>query len=160
MGRGRGRSERRSHDATVGRSADTGRQGPAMSRLLPFLLVGVGGFVGANARYILAKWVGSMSAARFPLGTVLVNISGSFLLGLLAGLLAARIVPQSDNVRLALGVGLLGAFTTFSTFEFETHALLEDGAWLPALANVAVSLIFGFLAVRAGLVLARGWFAG
>ncbi len=131
-----------------------------MSRLLPFLLVGVGGFVGANARYILAKWVGSMSAARFPLGTVLVNISGSFLLGLLAGVLAARIVPQSDNVRLALGVGLLGAFTTFSTFEFETHALLEDGAWLPALANIVVSLVVGLLAVRAGLVLARSWFAG
>jgi CrcB protein len=131
-----------------------------MSRLLPFLLVGVGGFVGANARYILAKWVGTMTAARFPLGTVLVNISGSFLLGLLGGVLAARIVPQSDNVRLALGVGLLGAFTTFSTFEFETHALLEDGAWLAALANILVSLVVGLVAVRAGLVLARSWFAG
>jgi len=102
-----------SDDAAVGGGPGAGRQGPALSRLLPFLLVGIGGFVGANARYILAKWVGSMSAARFPLGTVLVNISGSFLLGLLAGVLASRIVPQSDNVRLALGVGRLGAYTPF-----------------------------------------------
>jgi CrcB protein len=75
-------------------------------------------------------------------------------------LLAARLVPQSDNVRLAIGVGVLGAFTTFSTFEFETHALFEDGRWLPALANIFVSLFVGLLAVRAGLLLARSWFAG
>jgi fluoride exporter len=131
-----------------------------MNRLLPFLLVGVGGFVGANARYIVAKWVGSLTAARFPVGTFVINVSGSFLLGLLGGLLAARLVPQSDNVRLAIGIGFLGAFTTFSTFEFETHALFEDGVWLPALTNIFVSLFVGLLAVRAGLVLARSWFAG
>ena len=131
-----------------------------MNRLLPFLLVGAGGFLGANARYVAAKWVGTVVAGRFPLGTFLVNISGSFLLGLLGGLLAGKIVPQSDNLRLALGVGFLGAFTTFSTFEFETHALLEDGVWLTALANIVLSLFFGLLAVRAGLVLAKSWFVG
>jgi CrcB protein len=131
-----------------------------MGRLLPFLLVGIGGFVGANARYVVAKWVGALTAGPFPLGTFLVNVSGSFLLGLLGGLLAARLVPQSDNVRLALGVGFLGAFTTFSTFEFETHALFEDGVWLTALTNVFLSLFLGLLAVRAGLVLAKNWFGG
>lgn len=131
-----------------------------MQRLLPFLLVGVGGFLGANARYLTAKWVGTLIAGRFPLGTFLVNISGSFLLGLLGGVLAGRLVPQSDNVRLALGVGFLGAFTTFSTFEFETHALFEDGIWLPALTNIFVSLFVGLLAVRAGLVVAKAWFVG
>jgi CrcB protein len=131
-----------------------------MNKWLPFLLVGVGGFLGANARYVTARWVGTLVDARFPLGTVLINVSGSFLLGLLGGLLTARLVPHSDDVRLALGVGFLGAFTTFSTFEFETHALLEDGVWPVALANIVVSLVIGLLAVRAGLVVAKSWFIG
>jgi CrcB protein len=131
-----------------------------MSRLLPFLLVGVGGFLGANARYVTAKWVGTWVDARFPLGTFLINMGGSFLLGLLGGLLAAKLVPRGDDVRLALGVGFLGAFTTFSTFEFETHALFEDGVWLTALTNIFLSLFLGLLAVRAGLVVAKAWMVG
>jgi CrcB protein len=127
---------------------------------LPYLLVGVGGFLGANARYVTSRWIGTWVDARFPLGTFLVNMSGSFLLALLAGLLAGRIVPRSDDVRLALGVGFLGAFTTFSTFEFETHALFEDGVWLPALTNIFLSLFLGLLAVRVGLVAAKSWFGG
>jgi CrcB protein len=131
-----------------------------MSRVWPFLLVGVGGFLGSNARYLTAKWADTLVAGRFPLGTFLINISGSFLLGLLGGVLAARIVPQSDNVRLALGVGFLGAFTTFSTFEMETHALLEDGIWWTAAMNIVASVVLGLIAVRAGLVVARAWFGG
>ena len=131
-----------------------------MNRLWPFVLVGVGGFLGANARYVAAKWIGAWVDARFPLGTFLINMSGSFLLGLLGGLLAARLVPRGDDVRLALGVGFLGAFTTFSTFEFETHALFEDGVWLTALTNMFLSLFLGLLAVRAGLVVARSWMVG
>jgi CrcB protein len=131
-----------------------------MGRLLPFVLVGVGGFLGANARFVAAKWIGTWVDARFPLGTFLINMSGSFLLGLLGGLLAARLVPRGDDVRLALGVGFLGAFTTFSTFEFETHALFEDGVWLTALTNIFLSLFLGLLAVRAGLVVAKSWMVG
>lgn len=131
-----------------------------MARWLPYVLVGAGGFLGANARYIVARAVGSLVDARFPLGTFVVNVSGSFLLGLLGGLLAGRLIPQSDNVRLAVAVGFLGGYTTFSTFEFETHALLEDGVWLTAFANMFASLLVGLLAVRAGLVVAKTWFAG
>ena len=131
-----------------------------MNRLLPFLLVGIGGFLGANARYVTAKWVGTWVDARFPLGTFLINMSGSFLLGLLGGLLAAKLVPRGDDVRLALGVGFLGAFTTFSTFEFETHALFEDGVWLTALTNIFLSLFLGLIAVRAGLIVAKAWMVG
>ena len=131
-----------------------------MDRLLPFVLVGVGGFLGANARFVTAKWIGTWVDARFPLGTFLINMSGSFLLGLLGGLLAARLVPRGDDVRLALGVGFLGAFTTFSTFEFETHALFEDGVWLTALTNIFLSLFLGLLAVRAGLIVAKAWMVG
>jgi len=128
-----------------------------MQRFLPYLLVGVGGFLGANARYVAARWVGNAVDARFPLGTFLINVSGSFILGLLGALLAERLVPHGDDVRLALGVGFLGAFTTFSTFEYETNALLEDGAWLTATSNVVLSLVVGLLAVRVGLVLGKSW---
>jgi CrcB protein len=131
-----------------------------LGRLMPYLLVGVGGFVGANARFIVAKLTDRWVDGHFPLGTFVVNILGSFLLGFLGGLLAARLVPHSDAVRLALGVGFLGAFTTFSTFEFETHALFEDGVWLPALTNIFFSLFLGLLAVRAGIVAAKSWLAG
>jgi CrcB protein len=131
-----------------------------MQRVLPFLLVGVGGFLGANARYVMAKWVGNLIDARFPLGTFLINVGGSFLLGVLGGLVSERLVPHGDHLRLALGVGFLGAFTTFSTFEYESHALFEDGLWLTALTNIFLSLFLGLLAVRAGLVAAKSWLAG
>jgi fluoride exporter len=128
-----------------------------MERFVPYLLVGIGSFVGGNARFILARWVGGMIDARFPLGTFLINVSGSFVLGLIGGLIAQRAIPNADAVRLALGVGFCGGFTTFSTFEFETNALLEDGVWLTAVMNVVLSLVAGLVAVRLGLVAARSW---
>ena len=129
-----------------------------IERLVPCLLVGAGSFVGGNARFIIGRWVGGMTDARFPLGTFLINVGGSFLLGFLAGLLATRALPHSDSLRLALGVGFCGGFTTFSTFEYENHALFEDGLWLPAVANMALSLVAGLLAVRLGIVAAKSWF--
>ena len=128
-----------------------------MERLMPYLLVGIGSFVGGNARYVLAKWVGGMIDARFPLGTFLINVGGSFALGLIGGLIAHRTIPHADAVRLALGVGFCGGFTTFSTFEFETHALFEDGVWLTAVTNMFLSLFAGLVSVRFGLVAATSW---
>jgi fluoride exporter len=131
-----------------------------MNRYWPVLFVGIGGFLGANARYLSARWIDAAVGGRFPLATFLINVSGSFLLGLLGGVLASRMVPHSDGLRLALGVGFLGAFTTFSTFEFETHALFEDGIWWTAVANVVLSVVVGLIAVRAGIVLAKSLFGG
>lgn len=128
-----------------------------MTTLMPYLLVGLGGFVGANARFVVARLVGAAFETRFPLGTFLVNVSGSFLLGVLGTIIALKVTPNSETMRLALGVGFLGAFTTFSTFEFETHALLEDGSWLLAVANMLASLFVGLIALRAGIVLAKTW---
>jgi CrcB protein len=128
-----------------------------MERWMPYLLVGVGSFLGGNARYLAGRWVGGLVDARFPLGTFLVNVSGSFVLGVIGGLLAARAVPHADAIRLALGVGFCGGFTTFSTFELETHALLEDGLWLTAVMNAALSVVAGLVAVRLGIVAARWW---
>jgi CrcB protein len=128
-----------------------------MAMWLPYILVGVGGFVGANARFILARGIGALIETRFPLGTFVVNTSGSFLLGVLGTIIALKMMPTSEATRLALGVGFLGAFTTFSTFEFETHALLEDGSWLLAATNMFASLFVGLIALRAGIVAARTW---
>lgn len=128
-----------------------------MAALMPYLLVGIGGFLGANARFVLARAIGTAVATRFPLGTFAINVTGSFLLGLLGTVVAARLTPSSESMRLALGVGFLGAYTTFSTFEFETHALVEDGAWVMGTANMALSLVVGFVAVRLGVVVARTW---
>jgi CrcB protein len=128
-----------------------------MAALMPYLLVGVGGFIGANARFIVARLVGALFETRFPLGTFLINVSGSFLLGVLGTVVAQKVTPNSESMRLALGVGFLGAFTTFSTFEFETHALFDDGSWLTATTNIFASLFIGLLAVRAGIVVARTW---
>jgi CrcB protein len=128
-----------------------------MSRWLPYVLVGVGGFVGANARFILARGIGALVETRFPLGTFIVNMSGSFLLGVLGAIIAQKVLPNSEAMRLALGVGFLGGFTTFSTFEFETHALFEDGSWLLAAMNMFLSLFVGLIAIRAGIVAARTW---
>jgi CrcB protein len=128
-----------------------------MERFLPYLLVGAGSFVGGNARYILGRWAGTLIDTRFPLGTFVINVGGSFVLGLIAGFLSTRSVAHSDALRLALGVGFCGGFTTFSAFEYETHALLEDGAWMAAAANVLLSLFAGLVALRLGLLAGRAW---
>lgn len=128
-----------------------------MSMWMPYLLVGLGGFIGANARFVVARLVGAAFETRFPLGTFVINVSGSFLLGVLGTVIALKVMPNSEAMRLALGVGFLGAFTTFSTFEFETHALLEDGSWLLATTNMIASLCVGLLALRAGIVVVKAW---
>jgi CrcB protein len=125
--------------------------------LMPYVLVSLGGMMGANMRYIIGRWTGALIETRFPLGTFVINVSGSFLLGVIGTLVARRLLANSDEIRLALGVGFLGAYTTFSTFEFETHALFEDGEWLTAMTNMFLSLFLGLLAVRAGIVITRAW---
>ena len=128
-----------------------------MSRAMPYLLVGAGGFAGAIARLLVARWVGVHADTRFPLGIFVINVSGSFLLGVLATLTASKAFSNPDAVGLALGVGFLGAFTTFSTFEFDTHALLVGGLWLTAAVNVIASVFVGLAAVRAGIAVARAF---
>jgi fluoride exporter len=128
-----------------------------MGSLMPYLLVGLGGFIGANTRFVVARLVGGLFETKFPLGTFVINVSGSFLLGVLGTLVSQKVMPNSESMRLALGVGFLGAFTTFSTFEFETHALFDDGSWLTATTNMFASLLVGLLAVRAGILVAKTW---
>lgn len=90
----------------------------------------------------------------FPLGTLAINVTGSFLIGLLMTLFTERFQPHT-NLRLLLVVGFLGGYTTFSTFEWETYAAVRDGAFWLGLANIAGSVTFGYLAVWLGALLAR-----
>lgn len=118
--------------------------------MIHILLVALGGAVGSAARYgvglAAARWLG----LGFPWGTLAVNVIG----GLAMGLLAARVGPEQENLRLLLGVGLLGGFTTFSAFSLETVRLMQQAPAHGAL-YVAASLILSVGACWAGLVLGR-----
>jgi CrcB protein len=117
-------------------------------------MIGIGGFLGAISRYGVALWIGQRWGRTFPLGTFLINISGSFLIGLLMSLLTERFMVN-PQWRLLLIVGFLGAYTTFSTFEYETGALVKDGEWMIAMLNVMLSVIVGFIALKLGEVMAK-----
>lgn len=119
-----------------------------------FLLIGGGALLGANARYWLNNYVAGRLGAAFPYGTLLINVTGSFLLGFVLVLIANRLVVD-PGYRLLIGTGFLGAYTTFSTFSYDTIALLEVGDFLPALWNVLGSVVLSLLAAYLGIVLAR-----
>lgn len=114
------------------------------------LLVFLGGTIGAPARYLLDRAVQRRHESVFPWGTLAVNLTGCLILGLLTG--AAQSLPK-DLVVFA-GTGVCGAFTTFSTFSFETTRLLEEGSLLEAGLNAFVSLLLGVVAAAAGFALA------
>jgi CrcB protein len=118
-----------------------------------YLLVMAGAAIGGLARYLLASAI----AARFPqrmwFGTVVVNITGCFLIGLVMTVLTQR--QTNPNWRLLLVVGVLGGYTTFSSFAYETYALIKDGDFGKGFINVAVSVIAGYLALWCGAILAR-----
>ncbi len=119
------------------------------------LLVGVGGGIGSIARYLLATWVQAVTRGNFfPWGTVAVNVSGCLVIGFLAGLQDPRNLI-SLNARLFLMIGILGGFTTFSTFGLETFNLLRAGHVPLALANVALQTLAGVLAVWGGYALSQ-----
>ncbi|MDA8343345.1 MAG: fluoride efflux transporter CrcB [Actinomycetota bacterium] len=113
------------------------------------LAVAAGGFVGAPARYLVDRAVTSRVTSDLPWGTFAINMSGSLLLGLLAGLSLGHRLPAIATSLLA--VGFCGAYTTFSTFTYETLVLVEDGRYLEAAANVAASVVTGLAAAAAGL---------
>lgn len=124
--------------------------------MYPFLLVGAGGALGAMARFGLSGLVGRLWPLSFPLATLLVNIVGSVLMGVLIGLLARFMPPQQAALRLFLAVGVLGGFTTFSSFSLDTIVLLERGAWLQAGLYVLISVVVCLIGLYLGLLMTRG----
>ena len=118
------------------------------------LTVGCGGFVGAAARYAIGGAVHRLIPTPFPLGTFLVNASGCFAIGLLATVLEER-VAIAPGLRLFWLIGVLGGYTTFSTFGFETIALLREGSVIAAAWNVLGQVTVGLVAVWIGMALGR-----
>jgi len=114
-----------------------------------WIFVTVGGATGALARYWLSGWVDETFAGFFPLGTLVVNVLGSFLLGF--GMQTMEAVPVSAEVRTMLTIGFLAAFTTFSTFSYETVMLLRDGDWTRATLYTGLSFVLGLTAVLVGI---------
>ena len=118
------------------------------------LLIGTGGALGANARYFLARWVTTLCGDKFPWATFVINISGSFILGLVMALSAPYLKEEiGQHIRLGVAVGFIGAYTTFSTFEYETFTLWQSSSLLLSLLNVLGSLVCGFVAVWSGIIL-------
>ena len=114
--------------------------------------VGLGGFLGANARYLLGGYISDRWGAVFPLGTFVINVTGSFILGFFLAYAQERswVAP---GARLLFAVGFVGAYTTFSTFEYETMRLIQNRELMLAALNVFGSLLAGTVAVFAGFIL-------
>jgi len=122
---------------------------------MAILLVGLGSLIGGILRYGLSTWVHRvLDNPWFPYGTLAVNAAGCLLIGFLAGMAETRTLFSSD-VRLFMFVGILGGFTTFSSFALETFALARDTQTLAALLNIALQLALGLVAVWMGNALAR-----
>lgn len=119
--------------------------------MLKYVMVGIGGFLGAIARFWLGGYVGDRMGSRFPWGTFIINCSGSFVIGFIITLLAER-THWSPNWRYLIPVGFVGAYTTFSTFEYETLRAMQDGNFVIAALNVVLSVVLGFVAVWIGIV--------
>jgi CrcB protein len=123
-----------------------------------FLLICFGGAVGTGARYLLSGWVLRSMGAGLPLGTLAVNAIGSFLLAVImhVGLTTGVLSPDA---RLVLGTGVMGGFTTYSTFNYETMQYMQEGAFTLAALNVAVTVVACLAAGGLGIAVGR-WLAG
>ncbi|SRR6266536_1610427 len=121
---------------------------------MEYLWVGLGGFFGANVRYILGVWIVGRVGPGFPFHTFLINVTGSLVIGLLMVLLTERFITD-PAWRLLLVVGFLGGYTTFSSYTFEALTLMEQGNWLAAAWYVIGSNGVGLAAAYLGMVLAR-----
>ena len=120
---------------------------------MTYLAISIGAVMGANARFLVGLWVADRLGTSFPYGTFVINVTGSFVIGIVLTLSTEHLVP--DWFRPLLAIGFLGAYTTFSTFSYETLSLVQNGAWVSALVNIVASVSVAFVGVYAGTVVAR-----
>lgn len=114
-----------------------------------FLLVGVGGFFGSMSRYLVDVWVGSLLGSSLPIGTLIVNVSGSFFLGFLFSAFLKNLT-HNHQLSLLIAYGFIGAYTTFSTFMMDSLKLANTGTVYLSVLNIVASLIFGLFAIYLG----------
>src|SRR5215469_12410456 len=119
-----------------------------------YWMVGLGGFFGSIARFWVGSYITYRMGAKFPYGTFIINISGSFLIGLIVTLLAER-THWNPNSLYLIPIGFVGAYTTFSTFEFEAFRSIRSGDVLLAFLYVTSSVILGFIAIWLGILSGR-----
>ena len=120
------------------------------------LLVGTGGFIGSVMRYLLQVFVEKGMASTFPMGTLIANIAGSFLIGIVFALAEKQIM--NSEWRLFMSVGICGGFTTFSAFAFNNFTMIKEHSWNQLLLNVGGNLILGVFAVYLGIILVKSVF--
>ena len=123
---------------------------PPMKVLMQYLAVAGAGAVGAVLRFFIASVCGAIFRTTFPVGTFVINISGSLFLGWFLAFARNRIIVP-DTWRLGIAVGFVGAYTTFSTFMYESNALFESGSSIKAMGNLIGSIVVGLIAVRFGI---------
>ncbi len=122
--------------------------------MLNLFIIGCGGFLGAISRYLVSDLVYTFIGTGLPYGTLVVNLTGSFFLGIVARLgLSGNLLPDSANS--FIGIGFLGAFTTFSTFSVQTLELLESGSLLKALLNISLNIILCLIGAWGGFTVGR-----
>jgi CrcB protein len=119
-----------------------------------YVLIGLGAMLGANARYLVGVWAGSTFGAGFPYGTLVVNVTGSLLLGFVVTLSSGRLDIPAD-VRTFLAVGFFGSYTTFSSYAVESITLLQDGGLWRSLLNIFGNNLIGLICALLGVYLAR-----
>ena len=120
---------------------------------MTYVAISIGAVFGANTRYFLGGWLSAQLGSSFPYATLVINVSGSLLIGLVLGLASDRIVPWWW--RPGIAIGFLGSYTTFSTFSYETVNLIAEGSYLSAMVNVGGSVAAALAGVFVGLAIAR-----
>lgn len=121
---------------------------------MQFLWIGIGGFLGANARFLLGQEIGRRVGTSFPYGTLTINVVGAFLIGIIFTLLTDRFLVDPIWRQLMV-IGFLGGFTTFSSYAMETITLLQDGRWTSALLYALGNNVIGLVACTIGVYVAR-----
>jgi fluoride exporter len=123
------------------------------------ILLVIGGAIGTYARFELGRWIQTQAWTQgFPYGTLFINISGSFLLGVIAAVVQEHLAPEHHHWYLVFGTGFCGGYTTFSAFELETYKLVQDGSWWLAGIYVVGSVVAGFAGVVLAMFLVNSWF--
>lgn len=136
------------------RGADDSYQTIWENSIVAYLWIALGAVVGASARYFLSGFIAKALPSSFPYGTLIINITGSLLLGLFLAWTSERVLID-PRWRLLIAIGFCGSYTTFSSYAFETFALVEQGQWLLMGLNIIASNLLCLVSVLAGVALAR-----